>query len=106
LHQYQPKVVGNGINDTGSSNTRPSAPENHSTDKIQPPIKISDLRSQEIYDLVRNRFNETDLRLSTDANSLLGRDRGQNFGVLSRTMMQTYIDNFWCNFHPQLPICE
>jgi hypothetical protein len=99
-------VVGNGINDTGSSNTRPSAPENNSTDKIQSPIKLSELRSQEIYDLVRNRFNETDLRLSTDENTPPGRDRRQNFGVLNRTMMQTYIDNFWRNFHPQLPICE
>lgn len=69
-------------------------------------MMISESKTQEIIGLVTNRFSETDPKVSTDTESAI-RDRGcKNFNLMSREMMQAYINNFWRNFHPQLPICE
>ena len=104
-HQHQSTATERRINDE-SFNTRSSVDENPSMRLNQSSVMISDSRSQEIYDLVKNKFSETGNRFAIHGHSLLRGDRGQNFSILSRTMMQAYIDNFWRNFHPQLPICE
>lgn len=68
---------------------------------------LSEEKSQEIVDLITNRFNETEHAPMTNQKSrLLEGNRHENSHMLSRHMMQTYIGSYWTHLHPQLPICK
>ena len=72
-----------------------------------PPVTLSEEKSQEIFNLlhqglVRNEY----FPFSNLRDDLFLGDRGNDLNVMSRTMMQHYIDSYWKLFHPQLPICE
>jgi hypothetical protein len=76
-------------------------------DTSLPESVLSDEKSQEIVDLVKERFNETDhAPVAKQKEALLEGDRNVDTHIMSRKMMQTYILSFWWNFHPQLPICK
>jgi hypothetical protein len=71
-----------------------------------PSTALSNEKSQEIFDLVRDRLIANKHPPVTDyQNSLLEGDRSQDFHIMSRKMMQSHIDGYWRNFHSQLPIC-
>jgi hypothetical protein len=74
-------------------------------DTSLPEMVLSDEKSQEIIDLIKERFNETDhAPVARQKEALLEGDRNVDSHMMSRKMMQTYIASFWWNFHPQLPI--
>lgn len=76
-------------------------------DPSTPDMMISDEKSQEVVDLIKDRFNEADHdAVPRQKEAILEGDRCNDSHVLSRKMMQIYIDSFWRNFHPQLPICK
>lgn len=76
-------------------------------DTSLPETVLSDEKSQEIIDLIKERFNETDhAPVAKQKEALLEGDRNEDSHMMSRKMMQTYIGSFWWHFHPQLPICE
>lgn len=76
-------------------------------DPPTPDMILSDEKSQEVVDLIKNRFNEADHdAIPRQKESILEGDRSNDLHVLSRMMMQTYIEAFWRHFHPQLPICK
>lgn len=65
---------------------------------------LTEERSQELIDYIQERFHDEDPLKSKDY--FLDGDRSDGSHMLSRKMMQTYMDNFWWHFHPQLPICK
>ncbi len=76
-------------------------------DSSLPETVISDDKSQEIVDLIRERFTETDhAPVARQKEELLEGDRSSDSHMMSRKMMQVYIASFWSHFHPQLPICK
>lgn len=76
-------------------------------DPSTPDMMISDEKSQEVVDLIKDRFNEADHdAVPRQKEAILEGDRRNDSHVLSRKMMQIYIESFWRNFHPQLPICK
>jgi hypothetical protein len=76
-------------------------------DSSLPETVISDEKSQEIIDLIKERFTETDhAPVAKQKEALLDGDRSSDTHMMSRKMMQVYIASFWSHFHPQLPICE
>ena len=76
-------------------------------DTSTPEMILSEDKSQEIIDLIKERFNETDhAPVAKQKEALLDGDRANDSHMMSRKMMQTYIGSFWWHFHPQLPICE
>jgi len=76
-------------------------------DTSTPEMILSEDKSQEIIDLIKERFNETDhAPVARQKEALLDGDRNNDSHMMSRKMMQTYIGSFWWHFHPQLPICK
>jgi hypothetical protein len=76
-------------------------------DPSLPETVISDDKSQEIIDLIKERFTETDhAPVARQKEELLEGDRSSDSHMMSRKMMQVYIASFWSHFHPQLPICK
>ena len=75
-------------------------------DSSLPETVLSEEKSQEIIDLIKERFNETDhAPVAKQKEALLDGDRNDDSHMMSRKMMQTYIGSYWWHFHPQLPIC-
>jgi hypothetical protein len=75
-------------------------------DSSLPESVLSEEKSQEIIDLIKERFNDQDhTPVAKQKEHILEGDRNNDSHVLSRNMMQTYISSYWWNFHPQLPIC-
>jgi hypothetical protein len=76
-------------------------------DSSLPETVLSEEKAQEIIDLIKERFNETDhAPVAKQKEALLEGDRNDDTHMMSRKMMQTYIGSFWWHFHPQLPICK
>jgi hypothetical protein len=74
-------------------------------DSSLPETVISEDKSQEIIELIKERFTETDhAPVAKQKDALLDGDRSSDSHILSRKMMQVYIASFWNNFHSQLPI--
>ncbi|TQV96519.1 hypothetical protein V2A60_003089 [Cordyceps javanica] len=70
-----------------------------------PEASMSDAKSQELFDYIRDRFhgNESeDLRYARE--SILSGDRTSSDHMLSKRMMQAYIGSFWKHFNAQMPI--
>jgi hypothetical protein len=76
-------------------------------DTPAPETILSEEKSQEIIDLIKDRFNEKDhAPVAKQKEALLEGDRSNDTHMMSRKMMETYIGSFWYHFHSQLPICE
>ncbi|KAH8812790.1 fungal-specific transcription factor domain-containing protein [Xylogone sp. PMI_703] len=101
-YQYQPKRNANEINDRNFSE-RPFLDfelleQDHSL------MMLSESKNEEICDLIKNGFGEVNHSISTGAQPTISRDQHNLSNLMNRGMMQKYINNFWRNFHPQLPI--
>jgi hypothetical protein len=75
-------------------------------DTSLPETVLSEEKSQQIVDLIKERFNETDhAPVARQKEALLEGDRTDDNHMLSRKMMQTYIGSYWYHFSEQVPIC-
>jgi hypothetical protein len=76
-------------------------------DSSLPETIISEEKSQQIVDLIKERFNETDhAPVSKQKETFLEGDRSDDSHMLSRNMMQKYIGSYWYHFSEQVPICK
>jgi len=66
---------------------------------------LSEKKSQAIFDLIMKRFNETDhAPIAEQKETLLKGNHKDDNHMMSRKMMQTYIDSYWYHFSEQVPI--
>ena len=66
---------------------------------------LSDEKSQELSDLIKERFHENGHTPMERRNeSITDGDRSLDTHMLSRNMMQAYIVSYWVNFSDQVPI--
>lgn len=78
---------------------------NNLVDADTPEALISEERSQEIYDFIKDRFSgHSHVSLQEMRESIVGGDREDDHHMLSRKMMQAYIWSYWHSFSEQLPI--
>lgn len=76
-------------------------------DTSLPETVLSEEKSKEIVDLIKERFNETDhAPVARQKEGLLDGDRSDDSHMMSRKMMQTYIGSYWYHFSEQFPICK
>jgi hypothetical protein len=76
-------------------------------DTSLPETVLSEEKSQQIIDLIKERFNETDhAPVARQKETLLEGDRSEDSHMMSRKMMQTYIRSYWYHFSEQAPICK
>ncbi|PBP28813.1 c2h2 finger domain containing protein [Diplocarpon rosae] len=74
-------------------------------DTSLPETILSEEKSQQIVDLIKERFNETDhAPVARQKEALLEGDRSDHNHLLSRKMMQTYVGSYWYHFSDQVPI--
>ncbi|KAM4057002.1 fungal specific transcription factor [Hirsutella rhossiliensis] len=74
-------------------------------DQNAPQGSLSEDKSEELFDLIKDRFHENDVPpIDRRRESIIGGDRSQGHHPLSRRMMQTYICSYWYHFSDQLPI--
>lgn len=74
-------------------------------DTSLPETVLSEEKSQEIIDLIKERFTETDhAPVAKQKEALLEGDRSDDRHIMSRKMMQTYIGSYWYHFSDQVPI--
>lgn len=74
-------------------------------DTSLPETILSEEKSQQIVDLIKDRFNEGEhTPVAKQKEALLDGDRNDDSHMLSRKMMQTYIGSYWYNFSEQVPI--
>lgn len=67
--------------------------------------RISDPKAQELFKMIIDRFNESEESAIVPLKSkLLAGDRDQETHMLSTRRMQDYIDLYFDQFHPQIPI--
>ncbi|KAI1640036.1 fungal-specific transcription factor domain-containing protein [Biscogniauxia mediterranea] len=70
-----------------------------------PETLLSEEKSQEIYDFIKERFHENDhTPVERQRESILEGDRSNENHMLSRKMMQQYIGSYWLHFSDQVPI--
>jgi hypothetical protein len=75
-------------------------------DTSLPETVLSEEKSQQIIDLIKERFNEGDhTPVAKQKEHLLEGDRNEESHMMSRKMMQTYIGSYWYHFSEQVPIC-
>jgi hypothetical protein len=101
----QPNGNTSGINDRNFG-ARFSYADNGMVERAGSSATLSESKCEEICELLRDKFGELDHNYTADMCHVIGEERCQNVNVMSRSVMQKYIDNFWRNFHPQLPICK
>ncbi|KAG8425145.1 hypothetical protein J3458_001877 [Metarhizium acridum] len=105
-HYSTPFTV-NGMSQIGPF---PSAPQHimsvtNLLDENSPETNISDQRSQEIFDFIKDRFHEHDVPpAERSRDNILEGDREQDNHMLSCRMMQAYLGSYWYHFSDQLPI--
>lgn len=74
-------------------------------DTSLPETVLSEEKSKEIIDLIKERFNEADnAPVAKYKDELLEGDRSDDSHMMSRKMMQTYIGSYWYHFSDQVPI--
>jgi hypothetical protein len=74
-------------------------------DQNVPEATISDEKSQEIFDFIKERFHENDhAPVERRRDSILEGDRADGDHMLSKRMMQAYIGSYWYHFSDQIPI--
>ncbi|CAJ2512342.1 Uu.00g053570.m01.CDS01 [Anthostomella pinea] len=70
-----------------------------------PESLLSEEKSQEIFDFIKDRFHESDhAPVERQRDTILEGDRGDENHMLSRKMMQQYIGSYWLHFSDQVPI--
>lgn len=78
---------------------------NNLLDQNVPEAAISEEKSQELFDFVKERFHENAHAPSERQwDDILDGDRMNNDHMLSRRMMQAYIGSYWYHFSEQIPI--
>jgi hypothetical protein len=76
-------------------------------DTSLPETVLSEEKSKEIIDLIKERFNEGDhTPVAKQKDHILEGDRNDDSHMMSRKMMQTYIGSYWYHFSEQVPICK
>ncbi|KAI1264209.1 fungal-specific transcription factor domain-containing protein [Xylariaceae sp. FL1019] len=66
---------------------------------------LSEDKSQELFDLIKERFHENDhAPVERQGDNLLEGDRCDDSHMLGRKMMQHYIGSYWLHFSDQVPI--
>ncbi|KAJ8112902.1 hypothetical protein ONZ43_g5282 [Nemania bipapillata] len=66
---------------------------------------LSDEKSQEVFDLIKEKFHENNhAPVERQVENLLEGDRNDDEHMLSRKMMQLYIGSYWLHFSDQVPI--
>ncbi|CAK7206862.1 hypothetical protein SEUCBS139899_009668 [Sporothrix eucalyptigena] len=66
---------------------------------------LSEEKSQELFDLIKERFHENGhVPIERRNESITDGDRSLDTHMLSRNMMQAYIVSYWVNFSDQVPI--
>ncbi|KAF7562511.1 hypothetical protein G7046_g1625 [Stylonectria norvegica] len=98
----------------GTDNTTPgyfsTAPQqvmavNNLLDQNVPEATISEEKSQELYDFIKERFHENEhAPIERQWDNILEGDRTNNDHMLSKRMMQAYIGSYWYHFSDQMPI--
>ncbi|KAK0630644.1 fungal-specific transcription factor domain-containing protein [Bombardia bombarda] len=74
-------------------------------DQNLPEYNISEEKSAEIYEFVKDRFHENGhAPVERQRDSILEGDRNDDSHMLSRVMMLNYIGSFWHHFSDQVPI--
>ncbi|CAI4210595.1 unnamed protein product [Parascedosporium putredinis] len=74
-------------------------------DQNLPEATISDEKSNEIYEFIRDRFNENGRApMERQRDSIIEGDRTHDDHMLSKRMMQAYIGSYWLHFSDQIPI--
>ncbi|CAG8979094.1 hypothetical protein HYALB_00000224 [Hymenoscyphus albidus] len=98
-------------NDVGLSGFFPPNQQSHPMavtsllDTSLPETVLSEEKSQQIIDLIKERFNEGDhTPVAKQKENLLEGDRNVDSHMMSRKMMQTYIGSYWYHFSEQVPI--
>lgn len=88
----------------------PAAPQqvmavNNLLDQNVPEATISDEKSNELFDFIKERFHEKDQApVERRRDSILEGDRLNENHMLSKRMMQAYIGSYWYHFSDQMPI--
>ncbi|POR36210.1 Zinc finger protein [Tolypocladium paradoxum] len=106
-HQYPAAYLGG---ENTSMGYFPAAPQqimavNNLLDQNAPEASISEEKSEELFDLIKDRFHENDLPpIERHRDSIIGGDRASGNHMLSRRMMQAYISSYWYHFSDQMPI--
>ncbi|ESA43081.1 hypothetical protein GE21DRAFT_6690 [Neurospora crassa] len=74
-------------------------------DQNLPESVISDPKSAEIFELIKERFHENGhTPIERQRDNILEGDRNNENHMLSRKMMQAYIVSYWLHFSDQIPI--
>ncbi|TVY22845.1 Zinc finger protein [Lachnellula hyalina] len=108
-NQYYAPYFANDVNMPGffPPNQQPHHPMAVTSllDTSLPETVLSEEKSQQIIDLIKERFNETDhAPVARQKEALLEGDRSEDSHMMSRKMMQTYIGSYWVHFSAQVPI--
>jgi hypothetical protein len=78
---------------------------NNLLDQNLPEATISEEKSLEIFEFIRERFLENDhAPVDRQRDTILEGDRASNDHMLSKRMMQAYIGSYWLHFSDQVPI--
>ena len=105
--QYSVPFIGT---DPSSMGYFPTAPQqvmavNNLLDQNVPEATISEEKSQELFDFIKERFHENDhAPVERRRDSILEGDRSNEHHMLSKRMMQAYIGSYWYHFSDQMPI--
>ncbi|KAL1840143.1 hypothetical protein VTJ49DRAFT_759 [Mycothermus thermophilus] len=74
-------------------------------DQNLPESVISEEKSAEIFELIKERFHENGhAPVERQRDTILEGDRNDDSHMLSRKMMQAYIGSYWVHFSDQVPI--
>ncbi|KAK4234650.1 fungal-specific transcription factor domain-containing protein [Achaetomium macrosporum] len=74
-------------------------------DQDLPESVISEEKSAEIFELIKERFHENGhAPVERQRETILEGDRNDDNHILSRKMMQAYIGSYWIHFSDQVPI--
>lgn len=74
-------------------------------DQNLPESLLSEEKSQEVFDFIKDRFHEMDhAPIERQRENIIEGDRSDEHHMLSRKMMQLYIGSYWHHFSDQIPI--
>ncbi|KAI5463735.1 fungal-specific transcription factor domain-containing protein [Mariannaea sp. PMI_226] len=88
----------------------PTAPQtvmavNNLLEQQVPEATISEEKSQELFDFVKERFHDNKHNpVDREWDGMLDGDRSHGDHMLSKRMMQAYIGSYWYHFSDQMPI--
>ncbi|KAH6663487.1 fungal-specific transcription factor domain-containing protein [Halenospora varia] len=106
-NQYYAPYIANELPGFFPPNQQPHHPMAVTSllDTSLPETVLSEEKSQQIIELIKDRFNEGDhAPVARQKSALLEGDRTQDSHMMSRKMMQTYISSYWYHFSEQVPI--